>query len=143
MVPDPAAAGWSLDPQLESDTVELGNLPLSRVLLINDANYPWLLLVPRRRGIVEIVELDEIEQSQLMGEIMQASRALKVVSACDKINIAALGNVVPQLHVHIIARSRSDAAWPKPVWGAVQPRDYDSNTLDQLLGQLRKRLPLA
>ena len=143
MVPDPAAAGWSLDPQLESDTVELGNLPLSRVLLINDANYPWLLLVPRRRGIVEIVELDEIEQSQLMGEIMQASRALKVVSACDKINIAALGNVVPQLHVHIIARSRSDAAWPKPVWGAVQPRDYDSKTLDQLLGQLRKRLPLA
>jgi diadenosine tetraphosphate (Ap4A) HIT family hydrolase len=143
MVPDPAAAGWSLDPQLERDTVEVGDLPLSQVRLINDANYPWMLLVPRRRGIVEIVELDEIEQSQLMGEIMQASRALKVVSACDKINIAALGNVVSQLHVHVIARSRGDAAWPKPVWGAVPPRDYDSRTLDQLLGLLRQRLPLA
>ncbi len=143
MVPDLAAVGWSLDPQLERDTVEVGDLPLSRVLLINDANYPWVLLVPRRRGIIEIDELDGIEQSQLMSEIMQASRSLKTVSGCDKINIAALGNVVPQLHVHVIARSRSDAAWPKPVWGAVPPRDYDSTTLDALLALLRQRLLLG
>src|SRR4051812_43069881 len=113
MIQDPASAGWSLHPQLEKDTTEIGNMPLCHVLLIKDANYPWLLLVPRRRGIVEIVELDYIEQAQLMSEITQASRALKAITGCDKINIAALGNVVPQLHVHVIARSRGDAAWPK------------------------------
>ena len=109
---------WSLHPQLDRDTVALGDLPLSRVLLINDANYPWLILVPRRPDITEIIDLDEDDQAQLMTEIDAASRALKAVTACDKLNIAALGNVVAQLHVHVIARCRTDAAWPKPVWGA-------------------------
>jgi diadenosine tetraphosphate (Ap4A) HIT family hydrolase len=75
-------------------------------LLINDANYPWLLLVPRRPSIVEIVDLTDAEQAQLMSEIAQASRVLRAVTSCDKINVAALGNVVPQLHVHVIARSQ-------------------------------------
>jgi diadenosine tetraphosphate (Ap4A) HIT family hydrolase len=143
MIPDPASAGWSLDPLLERDTVAVGDMPLCHVLLINDANYPWVLLVPRRRGIIEIVELDYIEQAQLMGEITQASRSLKTITGCDKINIAALGNVVPQLHVHVIARSRGDAAWPKPVWGAVPARAYDESSLQTLLIQLRQRLALS
>ncbi len=143
MIPDAASAGWSLDPQLERDTIAIGDLPLSRVLLINDANYPWLLLVPRRHGIVEIVELGDVEQAQLMSEIARASHSLKAITGCDKINVAALGNVVPQLHVHVIARSRGDAAWPKPVWGQVPARAYDKPALEQILAALRERLPLT
>jgi diadenosine tetraphosphate (Ap4A) HIT family hydrolase len=142
MTADPASTGWSLDPLLERDTVPIGDMPLCHVLLINDANYPWLLLVPRRRGIIEITELDYIEQAQLMSEIMQASRSLKTLTNCDKINIAALGNVVPQFHVHVIARRRGDAAWPKPVWGAVPARAYDQSELDKLIVPLGHRLAL-
>jgi diadenosine tetraphosphate (Ap4A) HIT family hydrolase len=79
------------------------------------------MLVPRRPDITEIIELDEVEQAQLMTEITRTARALKAVTRCDKLNIAALGNAVPQLHVHIIARRHGDAAWPRPVWGAVPP----------------------
>jgi diadenosine tetraphosphate (Ap4A) HIT family hydrolase len=84
-----------------------------------------------------------IEQAQLMSEIAHASRTLKALTGCDKINVAALGNVVPQLHVHVIARSRGDAAWPRPVWNAVPPRDYASGDLEKLLASLRQRLTLT
>ena len=97
------ASAWSLHSQLKKDTIDIGDLPLCRVLVIKDAHYPWLLLVPRRDNAVEIIDLDEVEQAQLMTEISRVSRALKEVSKCDKLNIAALGNVVPQLHVHVIA----------------------------------------
>jgi diadenosine tetraphosphate (Ap4A) HIT family hydrolase len=140
MIPDPKSAGWALDPQLERDTVAIGDMPLCRALLINDATYPWLLLVPRRPRIVEIIDLDTAEQVQLMGEIAHTARSLKTLTGCDKINVAALGNVVPQLHVHVVARSRGDAAWPKPVWGAVPPRDYADTTQQALLASLRQRL---
>jgi diadenosine tetraphosphate (Ap4A) HIT family hydrolase len=140
MIPDPKSAGWVLDPQLERDTVKIGDMTLCRTLLINDANYPWLLLVPRRPHICDIIDLDAGDQVQLMSEITQAARALKAITGCHKINIAALGNVVPQLHVHIVARSRGDAAWPKPVWGAVLPRAYDDALLQELLATLRQRL---
>ena len=143
MIQDPKSAGWELDPLLERDTVAVGDMPLSRVLLINDANYPWLLLVPRRPGASEIVDLDYIEQAQLMGEIAHASRTLKAAVGCDKINVAALGNVVPQLHVHVIARSRGDAAWPRPVWNAVPARAYDPSSLQRRLDALRQRLSLS
>ena len=103
---------WSLDPQLARDTVALGDLPLSRVLLMNDANYPWLILVPRRPALVEIIDLEENEQVQLMAEVARAAQVLKAATACDKLNIAAIGNVVAQLHVHIVARRRGDTAWP-------------------------------
>jgi diadenosine tetraphosphate (Ap4A) HIT family hydrolase len=142
MIPDPASAGWTLDPQLERDTLPVGDMPLSRVLLINDANYPWLLLVPRRRGVIEIADLGDVEQAQLMTEIVQATRALKAVTHCDKINVAALGNVVAQLHVHVIARRRGDLAWPKPVWGAAPARAYDDAALPKLMGPLKQRLSL-
>ena len=139
---DPKSAGWAIDPQIERDTTPVGDLPLCRVLLNRDANYPWLLLVPRRKGAVEIVDLDKAELTQLIGEIADASRALKSLTGCDKINVAALGNVVSQLHVHVIARSRGDAAWPKPVWNAVPPRDYEQRALDKLMASLRERLTL-
>ncbi len=95
---------WSLHPQLAKDTVPLGDLALTRVLLANDANYPWLILVPRLPALVELIDLEQNEQVQLVAEIDAAARALKSATACDKLNIAALGNQVAQLHVHVIAR---------------------------------------
>jgi diadenosine tetraphosphate (Ap4A) HIT family hydrolase len=143
MIMAPSLADWELDPLLERDTAPVGDMPLCRVLLIKDATYPWLLLVPRRHLAVEITDLDMIEQAQLMSEIAHAGRVLKTHTGCDKINVAALGNVVSQLHVHIIARSRGDAAWPRPVWNVVPPRDYHKSTLDKLLPALRQRLTLT
>src|SRR5215472_7428345 len=117
---------WSLHPQLAATTRVAGDLPLCRVLAADDANFPWLLLVPRRLGAVEIIDLDDAQRMQLMAEIAQVSAALKQLTACDKLNVAAIGNVVPQLHVHVVARWKRDAAWPKPVWGAVPPMPYAS-----------------
>src|SRR5688572_17090551 len=133
MLKDAASASWSLHPHLARDTVPVGDLALCRALLINDANYPWMLLVPRRAGIIEIIDLPEREQAQLMAEIADASRAIQSATGCEKINVAALGNVVPQLHVHVIARIRGDAAWPKPVWGAVPPLAYQEPAKQALL----------
>jgi diadenosine tetraphosphate (Ap4A) HIT family hydrolase len=133
-------ASWALHPQLDRDTASIGDLPLSRVLVINDANYPWLLLVPRRPEIVEVIDLDEVEQAQLTTEVARVARALRAVTACDKLNIAALGNAVPQLHVHVIARFRGDAAWPKPVWGALAPRAYEREELHNLVTPLRRKI---
>jgi diadenosine tetraphosphate (Ap4A) HIT family hydrolase len=141
--PPPAMPPWELHLQLARDTVNIGDLPLSRVLVVNEANWPWLLLVPRRMGVSEIIDLDEVEQAQLWTEIARAGRALKEVTACDKLNIAALGNVVPQLHVHVIARRDGDAAWPKPVWGAAPPLAYDKAELEYFIQTLRKKLWLG
>jgi diadenosine tetraphosphate (Ap4A) HIT family hydrolase len=140
MISDPKSAGWTLDPVLERDTRAIGDLPLCRVLLSRDANYPWLLLVPRRSGAVEIVDLDEADRAQLTGEMATASHALKTLTACDKLNIAAIGNVVAQLHVHVIARFRTDAAWPKPVWNAVPAKAYDGGAAEALIAALRDKL---
>jgi diadenosine tetraphosphate (Ap4A) HIT family hydrolase len=131
---------WTLHPQLLHDTVNLGDLPLSRVLVMNDANYPWLVLVPRKGDITEVIDLDDSEQTQLMREVAQAARALREVTECHKLNIAALGNMVPQLHVHIIARFRNDPAWPKPVWGVAPPRHYDRAELHNFGQPLRKKI---
>jgi diadenosine tetraphosphate (Ap4A) HIT family hydrolase len=133
---------WSLHPQLAQDTVPLGDLALTRVLLANDANYPWLILVPRRPGLSELIDLEQNEQVQLLGEIDAAARALKSATKCDKLNIAALGNQVAQLHVHVIARSRNDAAWPKPVWGVAPPVPYDPAARESLIEALRRALQI-
>ena len=135
--------GWSLHPQLAEDTVPVGDLPLARVLLANDANYPWLILVPRLPGLVELIDLEENTQVQLLGEITAAARAIKIVTQCDKLNIAALGNQVPQLHVHVIARRRTDAVWPKPVWGMKPALSYNEDQRSILLNSLRQFLGLA
>ena len=136
-MPDPA---WSLNSQLEGDTIDIGDLPLCRVLVIKDAHYPWLLLVPRRPDIVEIIDLGEVEQAQLMTEISRVSRALKDVTKCEKLNIAALGNLVPQLHVHVIARRSSDVAWPRPVWGAAPPLAHDPEGIQHFIRALRRKI---
>lgn len=137
------SSSWSLHPQLARDTVGIGDLPLCRVLVIDDANFPWLLLVPRRSDVVEILDLDEVAQAQLMTETTRVARALREVTGCDKLNIAALGNVVPQLHVHVVARFRSDASWPRPVWGSQTPRAYEPAELDRLVQPLRRRIWLG
>jgi diadenosine tetraphosphate (Ap4A) HIT family hydrolase len=134
---------WELHPQLARDTISIGNLSLCRILLMNDANYPWLLLVPRQSGLVELIDLSESAQALLMTEIARVSRGLRIVAPCDKLNIAAIGNAVPQLHVHIVARRRTDAAWPKPVWGLLPPLAYAPDELNRFTGELRRQFCVA
>ena len=136
-------AGFTLHPQLAKDTVPVGDLPLSRILLVNDANFPWLILVPRRAGLTELIDLEENEQVQLLGEIANSARVLKTITTCDKLNIAALGNQVPQLHVHVIARRHGDAAWPKPVWGAAAPSAYAAIARERLVTAIRDGLQIS
>ena len=137
-------AGWSLHSQLENDTVPVGNLALCRMVAMNDADYPWLILVPRRAGVTEIADLGD-DATLLMAEIAQVSRVLKDVARCDKLNIAAIGNVVPQLHVHIVARRKNDPLWPKPVWGLAQPRCGEPAAFARFIAAIRSGLglPLA
>lgn len=134
---------WSLHPQLEEDTVSISDLPLSRLLLSKDASYPWLILAPRRAGAIEIIDLDRDDRAHLMTEICQASEALKDITGCDKLNVAALGNQVPQLHVHIIARRKGDFAWPRPVWGVAPALAYNAAELEAFLGAIRRRTGLG
>jgi diadenosine tetraphosphate (Ap4A) HIT family hydrolase len=142
----PALYGaWTLDPQLTRDTVAVGDLPLARVLLMNDANFPWLIVVPRHPGAVEIFDLDADQRAQLMREVALLAQHLKEMTGCHKINIAAIGNVVSQLHVHVVARRRDDPAWPRPVWGALPARPYagaerDGAERDRLIEALRRQI---
>ena len=133
---------FSLDPQLAADSLAVVELPLSAVRLMRDANYPWLLLVPRRPGLAEIVDLSAAERTQLIAEIALASEALRKTVPCDKLNVAALGNMVRQLHVHVIARTTTDPAWPRPVWGAVPPKAYAPGEAEALAARVAARLRL-
>lgn len=108
---------FTLDPRLEQDTILLGQFPLCKVLLMNDARYPWVILVPEITGLTEIFQLDDHQQQQLMLESNYVAKALNNLVQADKMNIAALGNVVSQLHVHHVARYQADETWPSPVWG--------------------------
>jgi diadenosine tetraphosphate (Ap4A) HIT family hydrolase len=135
-------APFTLDPRLAQDSIPLGDLPLSRVLLMNDANYPWLILVPRRPNLVELIDLDDAGQATLMSEIARASRALKEITSCDKLNVAALGNTVRQLHVHVVARRNDDPAGTAPVWGRVPARPYAAADRERLADALRGALGL-
>jgi diadenosine tetraphosphate (Ap4A) HIT family hydrolase len=140
----PAPYGaFALDPQLARDTVAVGDLPLARVLLMNDTNFPWLIAVPRHAGAVEIFDLDEPERAQLMRELALLAQILKDLTGCHKINIAAIGNVVPQFHVHVIARRRDDPAWPRPVWGALPPRPYAQAEREELIEAIRRKIDLG
>lgn len=127
---------FQLDPRLEADSVPLAELPLSALRLMKDARYPWLLLVPRKPGLTEIIDLDEGERAQLMREIADVSAALKAATGCDKLNVGALGNVVAQLHVHVVARFKTDAAWPGPVWGVGQAIPWDEGQRQALAERL-------
>lgn len=115
---------FKLHDRLDQDTIELGDFDLCKVLLSNDTNYPWVILVPKKADIREIHELTEEEQQTLTKEISKVSSFVKEEFAADKVNIGALGNLVPQLHIHIVARYEDDVAWPGPIWGKVDPTPY-------------------
>ena len=131
---------FALDPRLAADTIEIADLSLSRVLLMNDARYRWLILVPRKEGLSELIDLDSRERAILMEEIATLSAILRAMPGIDKINIGALGNVVRQLHVHLVARCIGDQAWPGPVWGAGTPRRYDAQAAQEIAVDLQRRL---
>ena len=131
---------FDLHPRLAADTVFVADWTLCRVLLMNDARYPWLILVPRRNDVTEIFELCPEDREMLMAEIALASERLRHFSRAAKINIGALGNLVPQLHIHIIARNPSDAAWPGPVWGNGVAEPYAPNAAAALVAEFVKTL---
>ena len=131
---------FTLHPRLAADTVLVTEWPLCRVLLMNDASYPWLILVPEVPDAVDLHDLDAGQGAELMREIRQASRALRDLVGAHKMNVAALGNVVPQLHIHVIARFEQDPAWPRPVWGVVPARPYAEAELEARLSELRAAL---
>ena len=131
---------WHLHPQLAEDTVPVIELALCEVRLMDDANHPWLVLVPRLDEAVELIDLDAAQRTQLTAEIDATSRALKTLFKPDKLNVAALDNLVPQLHVHVIARFRNDIAWPRPVWGVANARSYAPEQLVERVSALSEAL---
>ncbi len=131
---------FRLHPQLDADTILVGEFPLSLLLLMNDANYPWFILVPKRTDITEIHQLSEKDQFQLTRESSLLSSCLSKEFQPDKLNIAALGNIVPQLHLHHIVRYATDPSWPHPVWGRLPAKLYDEQTIQTYADRLRKKL---
>ncbi|HEB80031.1 MAG TPA: HIT domain-containing protein [Rhodospirillales bacterium] len=131
---------FALHETLAADTVEVMRLPLCRALLMNDANYPWLILVPQKPGLTELHHLIPADQSTLMAEVSQASQALEAVFAPGKINVAALGNMVEQLHIHVVARFKKDPAWPGPIWGKVAAVPYGPAALAKTVESIRAAL---
>ncbi|EKT4523462.1 HIT domain-containing protein [Pseudomonas putida] len=126
-----------LDSRLQQDSLVLGNLPLCQLLLSKDANYPWFILVPRRAEVSELFQLSEADQQQLWKETTYLAETLKGCFAADKMNVATLGNVVSQLHMHVIVRRRDDAAWPAPVWGRHPAVDYTPEQVEAIRQRLR------
>lgn len=131
---------FQLHERLAADTTLVADWALSRVLLMNDARYPWLILVPRRAALSELHDLKHAERMVLIEEINRASLGLKTLTNAVKINVGALGNMVPQLHVHVVARTKSDPTWPAPVWGRGEPVPYDAVELERTLASLRDAL---
>lgn len=130
-----------MDSRLQQDTFVLGDLPLSRVLLSNDARYPWFILVPRREEVSEVFQLSREDQQALWAETALLGEVLKDAFKADKINIATLGNVVSQLHMHVIVRYRGDDAWPAPVWGRHPAKPYEQAQVVALRDKLRSVMP--
>ncbi|MEP7184259.1 MAG: HIT family protein [Rhodanobacter sp.] len=132
------SADFELDKRLAADTSPVISLPLCDVLLMKDARYPWLVLVPRRARLIELTDLDEAEQTVLWREVNQAGAALRSVASCDKLNLGVLGNIVRQLHVHIVLRHDGDEAWPGPVWGNGRSVPYAADDLATFIQRLKK-----
>lgn len=128
---------FALDPRLQQDTLPIGDFPLCRLLLSNDSNYPWFILVPRREDISELFQLDDADQQQLWRETTALAELLKDSFDADKLNVATLGNVVSQLHMHVIVRKRDDAAWPAPVWGKLPAKPYGAEQVAAIRERLR------
>lgn len=132
--------GWHLHPQLAEDTHPVAHFALSELQLMDDANHPWLILVPRVEHAAELIDLSDAQQAELTREIARTSRALQAVFKPHKLNVAALGNLVPQLHVHVIARYQDDIAWPRPVWGMAAAQPYATEELVRRIQALRDAL---
>jgi diadenosine tetraphosphate (Ap4A) HIT family hydrolase len=132
--------GFILDTRLDADTRPVASLALCDVRLMNDARFPWLVLVPRHPGLVEITDLSADEQATLWQEVNRAAAALRAVAPCDKLNLGALGNIVRQLHAHVVARCEGDAAWPGPVWGHGHALTYTEASLTARIEALRQAL---
>ncbi|MDH1054619.1 HIT family protein [Aquipseudomonas alcaligenes] len=128
---------FTLDSRLQQDTLVMGDFPLCRLLLMNDANYPWFILVPRREAVSELFQLDTADQQQLWLETTRLAETLKDAFVADKMNVATLGNVVSQLHMHVIVRRREDQAWPAPVWGRHPARAYEAAEIFAIRERLR------
>jgi diadenosine tetraphosphate (Ap4A) HIT family hydrolase len=133
-------AGFELDPRLERDTEPVMWLGLCELRLMNDSRWPWLILVPQRPGAVEIHDLTPLDQTMLVFESNMVAQALKSVTGCLKINTGALGNVVSQLHFHVIARDEGDQNWPGPVWGYGQREPYRREDLHRFIDTIRTAL---
>jgi len=131
---------FALDGRLEADTLRVGDLALSRVLLMNDSRWPWLVLVPRRPGVGELMDLDRSDRARLVEEASRTADWLKAHAKADKINVAALGNVVRQLHLHVVARTAGDPAWPGPVWGFGRAIAYEDAQARSLIEAAREAL---
>ena len=130
--------GFALDPQLAADTTPVVDLPLCSVRLSADWTYPWLILVPRRAGCSELIDLGPDDRAILMEEIATASKVLKAMTDAHKLNVASLGNAVAQLHVHVIARFPDDPAWPGPIWGKGAPLPWDRLELADFTAWLQR-----
>jgi diadenosine tetraphosphate (Ap4A) HIT family hydrolase len=128
---------FALDPRLAADTHVVADYAFCRVLLMDDARFAWTILVPRRAGLIELIELSRDEQHELLDEVNRVAHGLHLLLKPDKLNVAALGNVVAQLHVHVIARFTSDAAWPRPVWNVGEREPYSRDALAARLAMLR------
>jgi diadenosine tetraphosphate (Ap4A) HIT family hydrolase len=128
---------FTLDPRLQKDTLQIAEFSLCKVLLMNDARYPWVILVPKITGLTEIFQLDEAGQQQLMVESNFVASKLKEVVQADKMNVAALGNVVSQLHIHHVARFIQDDTWPAPVWGKGDAIAYTQAESDAVISLLK------
>lgn len=131
---------WQLDPQLASDSHPVARTALCDVRLMDDANYPWLIVIPRVDGARELFDLDAAQRAQLIEDVTLAGTALNALFTPDKLNVAALGNLVPQLHVHVVARHVDDPAWPAPVWGRVQAQPYSPEALTARMRLLLSRI---
>jgi diadenosine tetraphosphate (Ap4A) HIT family hydrolase len=131
---------FRLDPLLEKDLIFLMEFPLCKLLLMNDANFPWFILVPRREGIVEVFDLNDEDRSQLSRESDYLLRILKEHYQAKKMNVANLGNMVPQLHIHHIVRYEEDLAWPGPIWGAAKPVPYTVKKIELITNEVRTLL---
>lgn len=132
--------GFEIHSQLQKDCIAFGRFELCHLLLMNDSNFPWFILVPERRGISEIYQLAEADQVQLLRESSCLARELAASFKADKMNVAALGNIVPQLHVHHIVRYTFDLAWPGPVWDRVEPVPYTDPELGRMVGRVSAML---
>ena len=128
---------FALDSRLKQDTWLIGELPLCSLLLSNDSNYPWFILVPRREGISELFQLDDDDQQLMWRETTAVARVLKELLCADKMNVATLGNVVKQMHMHVIARYTTDPAWPGPVWGKHPAKPYTRDAVLNLRDKLK------